>query len=209
VSRNVDGTFTYTPALGTVLDAGTHTLSVTFKPTDPDSLSVTKTVKLIVDPGIPTVIWDDPANIPYGTPLTSNQLNATAKIDGYISDLAKFIGEGNAAIFGGSRFGTFSYVPELGTHLDIGANTLSVTFTPFDTNYITVTKTVTITVDSDSSQMPTITWPTPDNITYGQTLGDAQLNASASTDIPGSLKYSPAAGTLLAAGTHTLTVTFT
>ena len=50
-------------------------------------------------------------------------------------------------------------------------------------------------------------WATPAAITYGTVLSGAQLNAKAS--VPGALVYSPAAGTVPAAGTDTLTLTFT
>jgi hypothetical protein len=56
-------------------------------------------------------------------------------------------------------------------------------------------------------QPPTITWPTPANIVYGAALSGTQLNATAS--VPGSFSYSPAAGTVLSVGAHTLTATFT
>src|SRR4029450_10650963 len=55
---------------------------------------------------------------------------------------------------------------------------------------------------------PTITWPTPADISYGTALGAAQLNATAS--VPGTLVYAPVAGTVLNAGNgQTLSVTFT
>lgn len=53
---------------------------------------------------------------------------------------------------------------------------------------------------------PTITWPAPAAITYGDALGSAQLNATA--NYPGAFTYSPASGTVLTAGTHTLTASF-
>jgi hypothetical protein len=55
--------------------------------------------------------------------------------------------------------------------------------------------------------VPAITWNNPANITYGTALGAAQLDATA--DVPGSFAYSPAAGTVLHAGTQTLSATFT
>ena len=55
--------------------------------------------------------------------------------------------------------------------------------------------------------VPALTWNPPAAITYGTTLSAAQLNAA--TTPAGSYAYSPAAGTLLAAGTRTLNVTFT
>ena len=54
---------------------------------------------------------------------------------------------------------------------------------------------------------PTITWATPAAITYGTPLSTTQLNATAS--VPGTFAYTPAAGTVLAAGMQTLSVTFT
>jgi CotH kinase protein/Bacterial Ig-like domain (group 3)/Bacterial Ig domain len=54
---------------------------------------------------------------------------------------------------------------------------------------------------------PTITWANPASIAYGTTLSGAQLNAIA--NVAGSFVYSPAAGTLLGVGTHSLSTTFT
>ena len=54
---------------------------------------------------------------------------------------------------------------------------------------------------------PTITWPAPTPITQGTPLAGSQLDATAS--VPGSFAYFPPAGTVLSAGTHTLTVAFT
>ena len=54
---------------------------------------------------------------------------------------------------------------------------------------------------------PTITWPTPAAITYGTPLSATQLAASLS--VAGSCSYTPAAGTVLATGTQTLTATCT
>ena len=53
-SRN----FTYTPASGTVLTAGPHTLSVTLTPTDAtDYKTATATVSLTVNKATPTITW--------------------------------------------------------------------------------------------------------------------------------------------------------
>ncbi len=54
---------------------------------------------------------------------------------------------------------------------------------------------------------PTITWPAPDPITYGNRLTFAQLNATASAE--GTLVYTPGPGYVLPVGTHSLWVTFT
>src|SRR5439155_662336 len=103
--------------------------------------------------------------------------------------------------------GTFVYTPAVDAVLSAGAaQTLSVTFTPTDAaNFTTATKTVTIDVAKATS---VITWSTPAAITYGTVLGATQLDATANT--PGTFVYTPAAGTVLSAGTgQTLSVTFT
>lgn len=69
---------------------------------------------------------------------------------------------------------------------------------------ITPASSVTYTVSKAS---PAITWANPAAITYGTALGATQLNASAT--VAGNFAYTPAAGTVLGAGTQTLSVTFT
>ncbi|UWZ83829.1 lactonase family protein [Occallatibacter riparius] len=54
---------------------------------------------------------------------------------------------------------------------------------------------------------PVITWATPAAITNPAPLTSAQLNASA--DVAGTFAYSPAAGTVLSAGTQTISTIFT
>ncbi|MGO8758759.1 MAG: DUF2341 domain-containing protein, partial [Terracidiphilus sp.] len=182
-TANVAGTFAYTPAAGTVLTAGSQTLSVTFTPTNTTLYnSATDSVTLTVNKATPTLAWAAPAAITYGTGLSTAQLDATANVAG-----------------------AFAYSPGAGTVLAAGNQTLTVTFTPTDTtDYTTATASVTLTV---SKATPVITWATPPAITYGTALGSAQLNATSS--VPGTFAYSPAAGAVLAAGSQTLAVTFT
>ena len=84
-----------------------------------------KSATINVNKVSPTITWNNPVNITYGTPLSNTQLNATASVPG-----------------------TFNYTPPLGTVLSMGNNqTLLVDFTPNDTtNYTTASKNVTINV---------------------------------------------------------------
>ena len=75
---------------------------------------------------------------------------------------------------------------------------------PGDVNYTGSTSAVQNVVVGDSA---TVSWTTPAPITYGTPLSSTQLDATAS--IPGTFVYSPAAGTVLNAGTQPLSVTFT
>ncbi|MEP6662677.1 MAG: MBG domain-containing protein, partial [Verrucomicrobiota bacterium] len=78
----------------------------------------------------PTLLWTTPTDIVYGTPLSGTQLNATVT---YNSTNVP---------------GTFSYSPAAGIVLNAGlAQTLSVTFTPTDTNsFLPISQNVTINV---------------------------------------------------------------
>src|SRR6202011_3647276 len=82
-SATIGGSFTYTPAAGSITAAGTDTLSVTFTPTDTTNYTTaTKTVQLTVNQATPVITWNNPASIPYGTALSTTQLNATASVGG-------------------------------------------------------------------------------------------------------------------------------
>jgi hypothetical protein len=129
----------------------------------------------------PSITWNTPAAIPYGTALSGVQLNAVANVPG-----------------------TFAYTPTAGTVLNAGSQTLTAAFTPSDTNtYSAATATVQLTV---AQAAPVITWPAPAAIEQGTALGSAQLDASA--NVPGTFSYSPAAGAVLGVGIQPLTVTF-
>ena len=183
-----DGTLTYTPASGAVLDAGTRTLSVTAAETD-NYNAATKTVDLQVNKATQTIAWTAPDAITYGTPLGNTQLNATV-----------------AGVKDGTPAGTLSYEPVANTLLNVGTYTLKVTAAETD-DYNEAVKTVNLTVNKADQ---VISWATPAAITYGTKLSDTQLNATVAGvsggSAPGALTYTPGALTLLDAGTHTLTV---
>jgi hypothetical protein len=87
---------------------------------------------------IPTIDWPSPAAITFGTPLGTDQLNATASFEGQ------------------SLPGTFSYTPAAGTVLPVGTNqVLQVIFTPTDTStYATISASTTITVVAEDPSKP-------------------------------------------------------
>jgi serine/threonine protein phosphatase PrpC len=182
-SASVPGTFEYSPAAGEVLTAGLHTLSVIFTPSDSTCYAAAlATVPLTVTRGTPAIEWPAPEKITYGTALNDIQLNATASIPG-----------------------TFLYNPGPGAVLAAGDHMPCVIFTPSNlSDYMPAQAAVPLGV---AKANPSVTWPAPDPINSATPLGPAQLNASAS--IPGTFKYSPAAGEVLPAGSHTLSVTFT
>lgn len=118
-------TFTYTqnglPATS-LTNVGNYNVTATIN--DPNYQGSTSST-LVINKATPVFTWNNPANIVYGTPLSSTQLNATANTPG-----------------------TFTFDPPLGMVLNVGTHQLSVTFTPTDTaNYETAQASASITVD--------------------------------------------------------------
>jgi hypothetical protein len=156
----------------------------------------------------PVIIWNTPAAITYGTPLTATLLNATASVPG-----------------------TSVYSPAAGAVLAVGSQTLSVTFTPTDiVNYAVVTSTTTLAINPASLTITPVTVTRPYGasnpvFTYGVTglvngdssrvIGGAPVltTSATTTSAPGSYLTTAAAGTLTAANysfvfaSGTLTVT--
>jgi pilus assembly protein CpaE len=135
----------------------------------------------VVNQETPAIAWPEPAPIAYGAALSATELNAAASVPG-----------------------TFAYTPAAGEVLAAGTHTLRVTFTPADSNLPTAQVAVSLTV---TEATPAIAWPMPAPIAYGAALSATELNAAAS--VPGTFAYTPAAGEVLAAGTHMIRVTFT
>jgi hypothetical protein len=182
-AATVAGTFTYSPALGTVLQAGAQTLSVTFTPSQPSGYTTaTASVTLTVNQASPGLGWATPAAIPYATPLSATQLDATASVPG-----------------------AFVYTPAPGAVLTAGSQTLSVKFIPTDaTDYSIATATVTLVVNQAT---PVLQWSTPAAIPYNIALSATQLDATAS--VPGTFSYNPSSGAVPGLGSNILSVTFT
>ncbi len=161
---------------------------------------------LTVLPCVPTIAWDQPSSIAYGTTL-SGSLTPSASC-GTQSSVA----------------GTYSYTSNNGsgataatssTVLTPGTYSLVTTFTPNSGNFASgSTATVQLTVDKCT---PVINWSALADITYGDLLSSAQFGATAScngTNVAGTFTYKAYGQTLnvgdiLAAGQQLLlNVTF-
>ncbi|MGV8828058.1 MAG: T9SS type A sorting domain-containing protein [Breznakibacter sp.] len=126
-TASVSGTYMYTPALGTKLNAGSaQSLKVDFTPTDTvHYLNTSQTVTINVNKATPVITWRNPADINNATTLSNIQLNASADVPG-----------------------TFTYTPSIGVKLNAeNAQVLKVDFVPSDLiNYQSASKTVLINV---------------------------------------------------------------
>ena len=106
----------------------------------------TNAAKLTVNKATPTIDWDDPADITYGTLLSATQLDAKAMHNG------------------SEVLGTYEYSPIVGTMLGGGDDQdLSVTFKPSDAaNYNSpISKTVHIDVNERATGMSITCTPDP------------------------------------------------
>lgn len=179
------GVFVYTPSENYLLPAGIHTLWVSFMPRDvEDNMAemLQTSVLLTVNKATPDIIWPQPVPISRDVPLGAAQLNASSDIAGH-----------------------FEYDHVEGEVLEEGSHTLQVQFFPDDqVNYTSARMSVQIEI---TKKVPTLTWDTPEPITFGDVLTRKHLNASAS--VPGSYSYLPKENTSLAAGEQELSVVFT
>jgi MBG domain/Bacterial Ig-like domain (group 3) len=184
---NANGTYVYSPVLGTVLSAGSHALSVTYTPGSgyPSYTgSGTASVTLTVNQATPTSItWPTATNLTYGQTLASSTLSGGAS----------------------TPAGTFVFTTPT-TAPPVGTNPQSVTFTPTDTtDYTTVVGSANVTVTKATPSA--ITWPTATNLTYGQTLASSTLSGGASTPAGTFVFTTPT--TAPPVGTNPQSVTFT
>jgi uncharacterized repeat protein (TIGR03803 family) len=186
-TANVQGSFAYTPTNGSVPNAGTNTLTVVFTPTDTvDYSSLTDTVSLVVSP-VPLTVTAASVSRVFG--------HANPVLTGTIIGLTN--GDNITATYSTtatttSPVTTYPVVPRL---VDPGNR---------QTNYMVSLIEGTLTV---TQAVPLVTWTTPASITFGTALSSNQLDATAS--VPGSFAYTPTNGTVLNAGTNTLSVVFT
>src|SRR5690348_5490834 len=178
------GAVTYTPAAGTLLNAGaSQTLHVDVAATG-NYNAASKEVSINVNKAEQTITWNNPADITYGTLLSATQLNAVV-----------------TGVTGGSATGAVTYTPAAGTLLNAGASQTLHVDVAATGNYNAASKEVSINVNKAEQ---TITWANPADITYGTLLSGTQLNAVVTGVTGGSatgvVTYTPAAGTLLNAG---------
>ena len=189
----IPGTKVYSPAIGAILPVGTHTLSVTFLPTDSinynpavanaaGSLTVTKATIASENITLPT--------------LTNSTFNGSAK-----THEASAVGVNGFTYTYTGRAGT-SYGPS--STAPIYAGSYTVTATANDPNY-TGTKSLDFTI---TKATPSITTnPTAAAITYGQSFASSALTGGVAS-VPGTFSFATPS-TTPGVGTTSHTVIFT
>ncbi len=199
-SGSVPGRFTFSPATGTVLAAGTNTLSVLFRPTDTtDYTNATTSVNLVVTPASLTIAAND-----------TNRLYGAAN-PVFSATYSGFVNGDTAAVIGGqaafnttaaktSPVGTYAIIPSVGT---LSANNYK--FSSFLNGVFTVTpapltvtasdekKTVGQTLDFGSGSTQFLAA----GLQNGETIGSVTLacDGGAATSAAGTYPITPSAAT--------------
>ncbi len=222
-NSTVAGTFVYTPTAGTVLNAGSQTLSVTLTPTDTiDNSTATKAVNLVVNKATPIeVVTPSSSSI-----TTAQALNVTVAVNPSSGNPTP---TGTVTLSGGGY--TASPVTLVGggyiftipaNSLAVGTDTLTVNYSG-DSNYASIAGTASVNVTA----IP-IVKVTPATTTLGAgdvlnvtaavtgsgvmptgtvTLSGGGYTSSASTLSSGSYIFAIPANSL-SVGTDTLTVSY-
>jgi len=185
---DVAGTFDYTPAVGTVLSAGTQTLLAVFTPVDSaDYSSAQANVSITVNPASQTITFGAIPNHTYGDPPFTISANSSSGL------AVSFSASGNCTVSGNAVTVT-------------GAGSCTITAAQSgDSNYLAAPKLQQSF--NIAKATPILSWAAPASIVYGTPLSGVQLNAIAS--VSGTFTYSPGGGTVLTVGKYTLLATFT
>ncbi|MGO8696555.1 MAG: protease pro-enzyme activation domain-containing protein, partial [Limisphaerales bacterium] len=191
-TANVPGNFAYTPTNGTVLAAGTQTLSVLFTPSDTaDYTTASASVSLLVSPAPLTITANNRVKM-FGQTVTfaGTEFSASGLLnsDTVLSVTLTSAGAAASATVAGSPY---PIVPSVAVGTGLGN---------YSINYVSGLLTIT-------AGEPVVLWSNPNDIIYGTPLSASQLNASA--NVAGSFAYTPTNGTVLNSGTNTLTAVFT
>ena len=167
----MQGTYTYDPKAGTLLDAGTHTLTVTFVPANTNYLTVSTNVQIVVNKADlgDKFSWGDPTLdiLTYGDTFTVKNIHYTTTVPG-----------------------TVTTDPDmLNTQPNAGEYPLTLTFTPDSNNYNPAIAERTLIVNKAT---PVISWDTPVRAEKGtQFAKSATATGVFGENVEGDFVYNP------------------
>jgi len=163
--------------------------------------------QIVVTKASPVISWATPAAIGYGTALSATQLDAVV-----------------TGVGGSTLAGSSVYTPAAGAILPVGADTLTVTFTPANpADYTTATGIVTLIVGRGTPGITVTASPNPqfvqDAVTFTATLSSpgtapsGTVNFVDGTTVIGSGTISSGVASfttsVLASGSHSVTAVYT
>jgi hypothetical protein len=175
-SSTVAGSFAYSPAAGTLLNAGLQTLTVTFTPSDStDYTTATASVTLIVNKATPTVT----VTLSSSSITTAQALTVTVAVSGGSGGVAP---SGTVALTSGSFSSASANLTAGSTTINIpvgslatGADTITVAYAG-DTNFNSSAGSASVTVATPISPSFTVTG-TAVTVAPGATSGNASTIA--------------------------------
>ena len=184
---SVSGVFTYSPRWGTVLPAGMHTLSGTFTPTNSAAYQAGGRVHEVL-------------NVKRG-PVKVTAESATMTYHERVPTIR--------ALYAGLRNADTSPIkpPKCAAAVNSSSHPgiyRTSCHKASDRNYTITYAPGKITVEPAT---PQLSWSLPAPITYGSAITYQQLDAR--SNVPGTFTYSTLSGSILPAGVHTLSATFT
>lgn len=202
-SASVAGTFAWTTP-STAPSAGAQSEGATFTPINTaDYKAVTGSVSLVVSPATPTLSMTSSGSpSTYGNPVTLTV--AVSNGDTNAITFYSYNSNNGSTLLGTAIPGSNGTATLATSSLIAGSNSITANIASSG-NYNAATSPAI--VQTVNPAMPAINWPAPSQITYGTALTATQLDATAS--VQGTFVYSPAPNSVLTAGTHTLSVTFT
>jgi hypothetical protein len=183
---SLGGSLVFTTSATTGSPAGTYSVSPSGL-TSPDYIFDFVDGSLTITPAVQTITFGALAGVTYGDLPFDLTATSTSGLS------VTYTASGSCSVSGITVTIT-------------GAGTCTITADqPGNANYVAATDIPQVLTIVKAT--PIVTWATPADITYGTALSGLQLDATAS--VGGGYLYTPAAGTMLPAGTHTLSVTFT
>lgn len=196
-------TATATVSSLSVPGAGTHNVGATYQTDNTSAGSTSSSIPLTASPTATSIsITAAPGSSTY-----SQQVALTATLSPYLVGAESNNGESITFKNGSTSLGTAVLSNGVATlqttALPLGTDSLTAIYAA-DTNFLGSTSAAVAYVVGKNT--PVLSWPTPSPITYGTALSNTQLNAT--TTPAGTFVYTPNSGTVLNAGTQTLSVAF-
>jgi hypothetical protein len=186
---NVEGNFHYSHEVGILLERGVHRIVAQFIPCDRKNYQAQSVTRIVNVAGLPVqLVWTGTVfNSEFPAPINRFHIRARCA---------------DASILG-----DFVYTPVIGTILPVGEHTVRADFRPHDSRKYNVAHICsTIIIEKG---YPTIQWWKPFSLYVGEMLTEFTLNATCTDVADGTFVYHPSHGSLLLAGTHPVTATFT
>jgi hypothetical protein len=188
--RRIKGEFVYSPPVGTILDAGLHTLHCKFVPEDKDNVNGCEiTVQIDILRAVPTVVWSNPSeDVPMEHFEPLNEL--------FFCPLVLPVSEHVPA-----PTGKYTFSRKLGDILAVGSHDFTCRFYPDDIiNYYSADGKCTILVEKGT---PSLRWLNEDmdvDIEYGNPLREEHFASECITpECTGRWVFKPPPGTIVEA----------